>query len=161
MSSRIYVDEIYPKTTGGAVSFPEKPTFRVGLSALQSIPNAVDTKVQLNDVVWNVGGHFDTSNNWFKPTVAGYYQIIWHVTIQSSTPDFVLARIYKNGSVYGDFGTGESNAANMWQRPVGVSLMYLNGTSDYVEFYVHHNVGSATNASNVKTNTEASGFLVS
>ena len=160
MSSRIYVDEIYPKTTGGAVSFPEKPNFRVGLSANQSIPNAASTKVDLDEADWNIGNHFDLTNSKFQPTVAGYYLLVWHVTINSSTPDFVLARIYKNGSLYHDSNGTESNAANSYVRPVATTMVHMNGSTDYVEFYTHHNVGSATDASSTRHQTSASGFLI-
>lgn len=161
MSSRIYVDEIYPKTTGGAVTFPEKPNFRVGLSAVQSIATATSTKIDLDEADWNIGGHFDLSNSWFKPTVSGYYMVIWNAMVNSSTPDFLLTRIYKNGSLYTDVAWGESNAANMYPRGNAVALVHMNGTSDYVEFYAHHNVGSNTNISANRYATSASGFLVS
>ncbi len=44
--SIIKVDQIKPKTTGGAVTFPNKPVFRVVRSADQSIANDTVTVIQ-------------------------------------------------------------------------------------------------------------------
>ena len=47
--STIAVDSIEAKTSGGAVSFPNKPMFQVGLSAYQAVANATLTKINFND----------------------------------------------------------------------------------------------------------------
>jgi len=79
---------------------------------------------------------FDTNNNFsssrFTPTVAGYYQI--NASINIAAIGDSLCNLYKNGTVY-QWGcyTGAGQGLS-----VGVSsLVYLNGTSDYVEIYIY------------------------
>jgi hypothetical protein len=80
---------------------------------------------------------FDTNSNFssgrFTPTIAGYYQINGSFT--ATTTNFALfCSIYKNGSAY---KYGNLIFANSGVGAIAVvsSLVYLNGSTDYVEFY--------------------------
>ena len=144
--------------SNGQLFQPNTPRFRVRLSSDQSIANASNVKLALATVDYNVGSYWDASNYKFTPP-AGVYSLTLMVTINSSTPDYVLARIYKNGSIFVDGRAGESNAANMYVGTTATTNLYLDG-SDYIEFYVQHNVGSSTNAESDVHNTYACGFLI-
>ena len=115
---------------------------------------------EVNNVDFNVGNCFNTSNARFTPTVAGYYNITWQARVDSSTPDFVLARIYKNGSLYSDSRANESNAANSYPSAVNNSIIHMNGSGDYLEFYTYHNVGSSVNFSAGNDVAWAQGYLI-
>ena len=79
---------------------------------------------------------FDTNNNFassrFTPTVAGYYQINAQLQPNNQyTGGFV--EVYKNGSVYksGNYvNTGVSFGGFMVS-----TLVYCNGSTDYIEIY--------------------------
>ena len=81
----------------------------------------------------------------FTPDVAGWYQVNATVdyTANSLTATHVGAQIRKNGVVHAASITGASGAAIR----LGVSdLIYLNGSTDYVDVATLHNAaGSAVN----------------
>lgn len=79
---------------------------------------------------------FDTNNNFassrFTPTVAGYYQI--NAQIQpNATYTGGWIGIYKNGSVY-KYGN-YANVGISFGGFVVNSLVYFNGSTDYIEIY--------------------------
>ncbi len=149
-------------TSAGVVTQPNKIIFKAYRSTGQSIGSGGAVKVNLDAVDFNVGNCFNTSNARFTPTVAGYYNITWQARVDSSTPDFVLARIYKNGSLYSDSRANESNAANSYPSAVNNSIIHMNGSGDYLEFYTYHNVGSSVNfsAKGVEHVAWAQGYLI-
>ena len=111
------------------------PAFRAYLSANQTVTNATNTKVTLNTEVFDTANCFNTTTNRFTPNVAGYYQ--FNVTLGASaatTLEYNYIQIYKNGvfdsiSIYGPY----SGVANYGALS---TLIYMNGTTDYVELYV-------------------------
>jgi hypothetical protein len=90
---------------------------------------------------------FDTNNNFassrFTPTVAGYYQISSSVAFSNATSSgYSALTIFKNGSAY---KTGCSYASSS-NSPEGFvsSVVYCNGSTDYVEIYGYVNSGITT-----------------
>jgi hypothetical protein len=126
------------------------PAFSAYADTNQTVSDATATKITFGTE------EFDTNNNFassrFTPTVAGYYQVNSTVNCsQTSLIDFVIW-IYKNGSQYKrGFGFG-GTAQSKFIAPVS-TLVYLNGTTDYVEVYIYSDgTGSATvNASSQDT----------
>ena len=159
MSSKLLVDSIEGRT-GAGINYSNTPRFHARLSANQSIPDSADTLLQLNTVDYNVGSYYDTSTYRFTPP-AGVYCITFMVTINSSTPDYVLGRIFKNGSngILDNRGM-ESNAANAYVSCNGTVQAYLNGT-DYIDFRVQHNLNSSADASSTVGQTFACAFQIS
>jgi hypothetical protein len=102
---------------------------------------------------------FDTNNNFsssrFTPTVAGYY-LISSTFSPNATNLRANISIYKNGSEYkrsNDFATSGLLFA------VGiVSLVYLNGSTDYVEIYGYTSSSATSYAGSAYT--WVNGFLV-
>ena len=81
---------------------------------------------------------YDTTTGRFTPNVAGYYQINGAVYAGSSVGE-LLAAIYKNGTAY-KYGT--RTAVNGNGASVS-SVIYFNGTTDYVELYVYYSASPA------------------
>ena len=106
-----------------------------------SIPNVTWTKVTYGTE------NFDTNNNFassrFTPTIAGYYQINANLRYANSIAGTVLQMaIYKNGALYAYVSNGVQNVT----RALCVStLLYCNGSTDYVEIYTYQNSGSTEN----------------
>jgi hypothetical protein len=145
--------------SSGQIFQPNTPRFYARLSSDQSISNNTETVLQLATVDYNVGSFYNASTYRFTPP-AGVYCITGMVMINSSTPDYVLLRIYKNNSTkILDHRAGESNSANMYVSCNGTVQAYLDG-SDYIDFRVQHNVGSSTNAESTVGQTFACGFLI-
>ena len=151
-------------TSAGVVTQPAKPMFRVKQSSDQAISNATATTVQFADKTasgaFDIGGYFNTSNYRYIPQVAGYYFLASTVTIKSTTPDYVIIYIRKNGAnIYRNLGM-ESNATNA-HVPAHVSgIIYMNGSSDYLDVQVQHNTGSTQNTHSDFEFSNFNGYLI-
>lgn len=114
----------------------------------QAVISSAWTKVELNAELFDTNANFDEVTNFrFTPAVEGYYQINWVVICGASSGMLIDARsaLFKNGSMYkygasilGAGGTFSVNNAIL----SGSSLVYMNGTTDYLELY-----GNITGAS--------------
>ena len=129
------------------------PAFSAYQSSAQSIPNASFTKLQLQTKVFDTASCFDNSTNYrFTPNVAGYYQINGQVSIGGAALGYSQITIYKNGSEYSRGSVSPNNTSVGAQSTVS-NLVYLNGSTDYVELYVYQNSGgSVTNQNNTFMN---------
>jgi hypothetical protein len=108
------------------------PAFAAYQSATQSLTANTWTKIQLQSEEFDTANCFDSTTNYrFTPTVAGYYQLSGAITMASSLTYLQLA-IYKNGGgqrLLYQTGNGAGATGS------GSSLIYLNGTTDYVELW--------------------------
>jgi hypothetical protein len=129
------------------------PALRAYGGTTTSLPNNTVTKVNLTSE------EFDTNNNFassrFTPTVAGYYYISGAVHVSNGAA-LLNARLYKNGSNY---ASGQAVNDTTVASTVA-ALIYLNGTTDYVELYVYHNAGGTRTASDDSFLTYMDGCLV-
>jgi len=118
------------------------PTFSASQTAsTQSIANLTWTKVILPTEEWDTNNNFDSTTNYrFTPTVAGYYQINGNVSFNALSNAEVLCSIYKNGTAY-KYGN-DIKATNIWMVNIS-SLVYFNGSTDYVELYVFQDSGAS------------------
>jgi len=116
------------------------PAFSAYAGASTTLTNNADTKVLFNTEEFDTNNNFDSSR--FTPTVAGYYQINAAVRIQSvASGNTLYISIYKNGSAY--------KLGNLVIQPntadpilLVTSVVYMNGSTDYVEIYAYQNFGS-------------------
>ena len=120
------------------------PAFSANTVTAQSFSNSTFTKVQYNVKVFDTNSNYDPTTNYrFTPTVAGYYQISGAIGVTSAiTGSIGLAlAIQKNGSQIGQtIGTASSS----FPGPAVSRLVYLNGSTDYIELYVYTNAGNIT-----------------
>jgi hypothetical protein len=109
----------------------------------QAIANNTFTKLACSFEVFDTNSNYDNATNYrFTPTVAGYYQINGHVALAAAL-GIVAVSIYKNG---GNFYSGSSAALNTGFTQANVSgVVYLNGSTDYVELYTFQNSGGSIN----------------
>jgi len=111
------------------------PAFSAYANASLSITSATDTKVNINTVIFDTASCFNTANNRFTPTVAGYYQVNGCVRGVATSLTSVICHIYKNGSAYAQGGTLNTAAISSAQM-VGINtVVFLNGTTDYLELW--------------------------
>jgi hypothetical protein len=128
----------------GAAASASGPAFRAFRNtSTQSVTAATWTKVQLNGETFDTASCFDSTTNFrFTPDVSGYYSLLANLLgeVQSATTQFVSVAIYKNGASAAQ-GT---KAMGMGDEGVAVvnDLIYLNGTTDYVELYGFITAGS-------------------
>jgi hypothetical protein len=108
-------------------------------SSTQSISQNVWTKVQLQSEEFDTASCYDNSTNYrFTPNVAGYYQVDGTLEFNNLSGSYRIA-IYKNGSAHRvRINDGNSNGATITIS----SLIYLNGTTDYIELYGYTSITS-------------------
>ena len=133
------------------------PAFCAYLSTNQSIATNTWTKIAWNAKEFDTHNAFDSTTNYrFQPQVAGYYQIqgMWEC---NSAATYSYADIRKNAAsfrvILASQGSGTSNPF--------FGLVYLNGSTDYVDVWAFIVGGTSPNAiygSQIFTSIQ--GFLV-
>jgi hypothetical protein len=118
------------------------PAFSAYQSSAQTLSALTNTKITFGTEEFDTNSNFASSR--FTPTVAGYYQINSGV---SFGPSLGQVSIYKNGSEY---KRGTQTGASGVGFTV-FSVVYFNGSSDYVEIYANSTTGGPTNATSVLT----------
>ena len=115
------------------------PAFSAYLSGgNQTISDNTLTKVTFNAEDFDTANCFDSTTNYrFTPNVAGYYQVGCYVVYRQSPiiDSYVVLR--KNGSTV-KTGTSItiSSGSNLTNLNFGLNaLIYMNGTTDYLEIY--------------------------
>ena len=145
------------KVTGGVPTWATPtatsgPAFSVYRSGQQSgIVSGTGTKVAFNAETFDTDNCFDSTTNYrFTPTKSGYYQLNCSIEGAGSTITRVVYMFFKNGSEYArwvDFNV------TSYMCTSGSTLMYFNGTTDYVEVYVQlSGTGLAVNTGPGATN---------
>jgi len=141
------------------------PAFSAYLSsASQSVSSNTWTKVTLNAEEFDTANCFDSTTNYrFTPTVAGYYQISACVygDATSANPVNVGVAIYKNGTNTKQNLWAISGASCVGQSSTS-ALIYMNGSTDYIEMYgrLGNGTGPIIDGGTAPTLTFMSGCLV-
>lgn len=131
------------------------PAFSAYNSTAQTFADSTYTKVTF-DVE-----EFDTNNNFassrFTPTVAGYYSITAYLGLSPTVE--ALSSLYKNGSQYKRF-TYNTTSAGTTEWGGTVSSIYMNGTTDYLEFYMFQSsAGTSKNSNGTQQTTYINGCM--
>ena len=115
------------------------PAFSAYFSGNPALSALTQTKIAANTELFDTNNNYDTSNYRFTPTVAGYYFVTVMAKIYTGTSQTSFQKsvyIFKNGSSYketqidGNFGYSNNNHALTVS-----SLVFCNGTTDYIEAY--------------------------
>ena len=124
-------------TGGFTVGATAAPAFSAYQSTIQTPASFAFTKTTLQSELFDTNSNFDSTTNYrFTPTVAGYYQINGVVQFAAGVAN-LIASIYKNGAEY---LRGGIQAPSSFQAAVS-GIVYLNGSSDYVELYSFNTTG--------------------
>jgi hypothetical protein len=120
------------------------PAFSAYQSVAQSLPNNSFGKLQLQTKEFDTAGAFDSTTNYrFQPTVAGYYHVVGALTVAITTANFLSVAVYKNGA---SFKRGSQSKTSGAGTQVVSCLVFLNGSTDYVELFGNQDSGAATNS---------------
>ena len=106
------------------------PAFSAYMSSNAAFTSGTTTKITLDTEVFDTANCFSSSR--FTPTVAGYYQINGKIRV-TGTGCTASANIYKNGAqnIIGSYITPTGSVV----FSVVSTVLYLNGTTDYVELF--------------------------
>jgi len=125
------------------------PAFSAYANASQSIPITTYTKITFNAEEFDTASCFDSTTNYrFTPTVAGYYQV--NLVVASNGNASHWAIIYKNGTGF-KYGAPNSAAINIGYGASISVLIYMNGSTDYIEAYTY--IAAAATITNGTANT--------
>jgi hypothetical protein len=122
------------------------PAFSAWTSGGQIISSGVAAKMAFNTEFFDTNSNFNNTSSTvdstpayaFLPTVAGYYHISTAITNTGSAVGILAVLLYKNGAQYLNTQVGNNT------QGIGVPmsmLVYLNGTTDYVEIWVYQTTG--------------------
>lgn len=130
------------------------PAFSATQSSGTALSNSVYTKLLFDTKEFDTNTNYSTSTSRFTPTVAGYYQVTANAAMASAGGTLNI-RFYKNGSVY-KAGTYTGGAS--WIQ--GTALVYMNGTTDYLEAYVYLGGSISQNTAPQSDGTYFQGHMV-
>ena len=117
------------------------PAFSAYASSATNTLNATFTKLVLNVEEFDTNNNFDSTTNYrFTPTIAGYYQINGMVSGGYTT---LIVSIYKNGTEYKR--GSQALGATLTSASVS-SIVYFNGSTDYVELWWYQGSGGTQNS---------------
>jgi len=140
-----------PSATGTVMVSGNMPAFSAYQSSAQTLSSNTATKIQFQTKEFDTALAFDSTTNYrFTPLVAGYYQVTGGISV-GTTQSPVTIIFYKNGSAFkyvNQMGTSGSG--------FGSALIYLNGTTDYVELYGNLAIGQVLGAGASLTYFQAS-----
>jgi hypothetical protein len=135
----------FPAATGTVMVSGNMPAFSAYMGSALSYSVNTWTKLPMNTEEWDTANAFDSTTNYrFTPLVAGYYQV--NICVETSTSqNYVWASMYKNGTLYKagtSINTSGSSALSI--RGTVNAMVYLNGSTDYIESYGYFGGGSGT-----------------
>lgn len=130
------------------------PAFSAYATAGTSTATATFTKVALGATEFDTANCFSTVNSRFTPTVAGYYFINGGIFAGLSSQ---VATIYKNGA---EAKRGNQALGATLNGGTVSGLIYMNGSTDYVELYWYQQSGSTQNNTTGSPYTYFQGYFV-
>ena len=149
----VYNGSTWTLVTGG-------PAFSAYLSSTQSITTATTTKIAFDTKIFDTNNCFNTSTSRFTPNVPGYYQINLNVQGSSSSySSMQIYQIYKSNNPYVKSDWRYQSATIDTGSGDVSSLIYMNGTTDYIEAYAYIVASSSPTVSGSST-TQISGSFV-
>ena len=130
---------VLPKANGGTGTATPPVAFYYQTGA-QTIATATTTVISYDTSVYDTNSIWNSSTKAFVPNVAGYYQVNMSCTLSGTSAGYQTgAGISKNGTLV-DYNVAASSASGT--TPVCSTIVYCNGTTDYVQGNVAHTAGS-------------------
>lgn len=126
------------------------PAFNAYSSSTLSLSNSVVTKAPVNVEEFDTNNCYDTTLYRFTPNVAGYYNVfgVGGFYPSGATTAAYVVYIYKNGSSFYAMTFASSNGPAVYANIN--QLIYLNGSTDYVELYLFQNTGATRSVEGIK-----------
>ena len=131
------------------------PAFSAYAGSVTSLTNGTYVKVLFDTETFDTNNNFASSR--FTPTVTGYYQVNCGVSFASFQSTETILAVYKNGSIYQYLSDTVTTRIYTFS---GGTLIYCNGSTDYIEIYVLQSSGGSVNTVTGAQNTQFSGSMV-
>jgi hypothetical protein len=114
------------------------PAFRAYPSGAQSFSSGTYTKLSMDTETFDTDSCYNTTDKRFTPNKAGYYQVNASAFLSAGSASTVILRLYKNGSNNSPDLFNNANTNNQGILTIASDLIYLNGSTDYIELYAYH-----------------------
>lgn len=124
----------------------------------QAFSANTSTKVTFESESFDTASCYDTSTSRFTPNVAGYYMITANIETLSVAANYLVAQLKKNGSVW-FIGSNFPTSASAGPNSSLAALVYLNGSTDYVEIYVQASANATVTSQTESIACKFQGFL--
>lgn len=190
--SKLFVDQVDPRTgtsltlgtSGDTINIPSgvtianagtstgfgeanTPSFLATLSSDTSITDDVITLITADNIVFNEGNAYSNAAATYKftPQTAGKYFVFVYAQCNASgtgQSGGLTTYIYKNGSAYCESELSMADNAASRLSATAVSIVDMNGSTDYVQGYVVNNVisGSTTLKADGNKKTRLGAFRI-
>lgn len=144
----------------GKVLAPTGPAFSAYQSSAQSIAHNTFSKVQFQTKNFDTNSNFDNTTNYrYTPTVAGYYFVDARAAFNSLSQNS-FSQILKNGGSEANSPTAIPWAGIANSQSSVSALVYMNGSTDYLEVWAYQASGGALSLIAGTNITAFSAFLV-
>ena len=144
MTSILKVSEIQDPTNSNTALtidssgflLPKIPVFEVIKTTNQTLSSGTFTKITFDSESYDTASFYDLANSKFQPTIAGYYHINLCLYFGNGTNTATLSYLYKNGAIHRQIANFYHSSQSLDDYGVaGGALVYMNGTTDYIEAY--------------------------
>jgi hypothetical protein len=118
------------------------PAFSAYPSTTTTLTANTDVKVTFDVELFDTANCFSSSR--FTPNVAGYYSVNVCLQVNFWNGTIFSAQVYKNGSFYQNGQTAYPQTVGGVRASIS-TLVYLNGTTDYIEGYGYQYAATSNN----------------
>jgi hypothetical protein len=115
---------------------------RAYLNAAQSIAGSTTEKILIDTISFDTEGVVDIANSRIIPNLAGYYQVSGNARFTIPYGEHFFCSIFKNGERVSAGAYFRSGSTGQGISTVS-DLVYMNGTTDYLELYIWNSYSSA------------------
>jgi hypothetical protein len=135
------------------------PAFSAYQNSNQTLTNNTFTKMNFDTEEFDTNSNYNNATYRFTPTVAGYYQVNTSINFSpSATNTANIVAIYKNGTEFKR--TSIQTVTVVGQNAFLACLVFMNGSTDYIESYGFQNSGSSQTCFGSNNATSFSASLV-
>jgi hypothetical protein len=142
------------------------PAFAAHITTASTLAHNVSTKIPFGTELFDTNSNYDTANYRFTPTIAGYYQVnlATNFNVTNSRVYYIATDITRSGTIVrrGVLSTASSGAGTELALN-STALVYMNGTTDYLEAYMYqydYTASSTISYSNTQLVSHFSASLV-
>ena len=133
--SRLNVNQIYSLTDD--IPFIDIPIFSAYLSSTTNVTNNTSTKVVFDVVEYDSHNYYSSSTGRYTPLIAGYYRFDFRIGHNGTTLTQFITDLNLNNvkRIRGNRILGISATTTAGVGFASSGVVYMNGTTDYVEVY--------------------------
>ena len=124
----------------------------------QAFSANTSTKVTFESESFDTASCYDTATSRFTPNVAGYYMVTANVEVLAVAANYLVAQLKKNGNSWFN-GSNFPTSASAGPNSTVSALVYLNGSTDYVEIYVQASANATVTSQAEAIACKFQGFL--